>query len=400
MLRSLHRPNYTLMLGGHYRPQGRRSFATSAGGSNSNSSTEKDFYGSDDVPNASGLSDVDATLERLFQENQLTEKAGAVSDLVAIGMEYVPVWYYPSDQCIKLILWFQEITGTELGMAIVGTTVAVRTILIPMVVMGQKSASRMAHLQPELELLKQKMGPQATPEDKIKIGKKVQALFKKYDVNPFRSMAMPFIQFPFFIGMFFGLKKMPDFFPQEMATGGMLWFPDLSQTAVLEWAGWMPVFDMSWTLPGICLVTMAASVELSSQQMIQSGGNTDMNRNMLQVFRLMMLPMVYILSTMHAGLLCYWTVNNVFTMVQLVVLKVPAVKKAAGIWDAPKPVPGAAPPSGLKDIFESYKKRAMGEPDSEAAKIIQHNLRVDQRKKQVELSRDSTANRRRTIKKR
>jgi YidC/Oxa1 family membrane protein insertase len=387
------RPHNNVMLGHPSFQQGRRGFASSAG--DNSSSIEKSFL--EDVPEVSGFADVDATLERLFQENQLA----AVSDAVSkIGMEYVPVWYYPSDQCIKMIFWFQDLTGTELGMAIVGTTFAVRTLLIPMTIMGQRSASRMAHVQPELELLKQKMGPNASPEDKIKIGKAVRALFKKYDVNPLRSMAMPFIQFPFFIGMFFGLKKMPDFFPQEMATGGMLWFPDLTQTAVLEWSGWMPLLDMSWALPGICLVTMAASVELSSKQMIESGGNTDMNRNMLQIFRFMMIPMTYILATMHAGLLCYWSVNNLFTLVQITVLKIPAIKKAAGIWDAPKPVPGAAPPGGLKDIFESYKKRAMGEPDSDAAKIIQHNLRVEQRKKQAELSKESTANRRRAIKKR
>ncbi|CAB9528983.1 mitochondrial inner membrane protein (Partial), partial [Seminavis robusta] len=207
------RPQFTVMLG---RPQ-RRGFATSSSGDKTEETTFTDDSTISNTDNSSA--EVDATLERLFQEQsnlQLTAEQVANTSL-----EFVPTWWYFSDQCIQMIFKVQELSGVELGTAIMGTTLAVRLVLFPIVLSTQKSASRMAHVQPELEVLKHNFEKIRNPtaEDKIQMGKKVQDLFRRYDVSPFRSMLMPFIQFPFFLGMFFGLKKMPDYFAAEMATG-------------------------------------------------------------------------------------------------------------------------------------------------------------------------------------
>lgn len=353
----------------------RRGFATSAGNDSSDTSA------------------VDSTLDRLFRENEVV-KGDATAEpwvdgaqsVANSGMEFVPTWYNPADWCIEAILKVQELTGAELGMAIVGTTLAVRVMLFPVVASGQKAASRMAHLSPELKQLQAKYENvrNASLEQKQKMGEEMKALFKRYETNPFKSMTAPLIQLPVMMGMFFGLKKMPTYFPEEMATGGMYWFTNLA------------VPDPNYILPGICFITFVGTVELGKEQMMAS--SPDSGANMLMFMRGLSLLMGYVCTTFDAGLVLYFTVTNVFTVVQMGVLKVPAVKKYFGIWDPPKPIPGQVTPG----LFEQGKKlidRAQGKVVDENAKLRQHNEMVEAQKKMQEMSKRRRERRRASLRK-
>ena len=281
-----------------------------------------------------------------------------------------------------------ELSGAELGMAIAGTTLAVRIFLFPVVASGQRSASRMAHLSPELKQLQAKyegVSHNASVEQKRKMGEEVQALFKRYETNPIKSMTAPLIQLPFMMGMFFGLKKMPTYFPQEMAAGGMYWFTDLS------------VPDPTYILPGICFVSFLATVELGKEQMMAS--SPDSGANMVLFMRGLAFVMGGVCTTFDAGLVLYFTVTNVFTVGQIGLLKIPAVKKFFGIWDPPKPVPGQSASAGLFESANKLMAKAQGKPVDESSKMKQHNEMVEAQKRMQEMSRNRRERRRRAIRK-
>jgi len=364
---------------------GRRGFASQAND------------GGDELSSSSAS--VDDQLEKLFRENDIM-KADATAEpwvdgsiTASSGLDFIPTWYNPADQCLNLIMYVQQMSGMELSMSIVVTTFTVRCLLLPVVISGQRSASRMAHLQPELTLLKEQYERVQNPttEQKAKLGNKVQDLFKRYDFKPARSMIAPFVQFPFFMGMFFGLKKMPDYFPDEMANGGMLWFPDLT----------LP--DPNYILPAVCFFTFLATVEMGKEQMMAS--NPQNAPMMIMVFRGLSLMMIPICVNFHTGMLCYWTVSNLFTLFQIGLMKLPPIKKAFGIWDAPKPIPGmTGGAGGSNEGFMDQAKKSLemlqGKPTTDIAKMKQHNERIESKKKVSELSRSSRERRRRSIKKR
>ena len=365
---------------------GRRGFASGAdddNGSNSNTTTDPS---------------VDSTLERLFRENEVINSGDGTAEpwvdgaqsVASSGLDFVPTWYNPADQCIQLVFQVQEAMGVELSIAIITTTLVVRTLMLPIVISGQKSASRMAHVNPELMMLRNRYEKIADPttEDKAKLGQQVRDLFNRYEVKPVRSMITPFIQFPFFMGMFFGLKKMPDYFPEEMANGGMLWFPDLTMT------------DPYYILPAVCFFTFLATVEMGKEQMYAS--NPTNAPMMINVFRGLSLMMIPICVNFHMGMLCYWTVSNIFTLGQIGFMKIPAVKKAAGIWDPPKPVPGltAVKDEGIMAAADKMVKQMQGKPTTDAQKLKLHNEQIENKKKVQELSKSSRERRRRSIKRR
>ena len=340
---------------------------------------------------------VDSTLEKLFRENEVIQGdptaepwVDGAQSVASSGLDFVPTWYNPADQCLQLVINVQEYFGVDLAIAIMGTTLAVRILMLPIVVSGQVSASRMAHVNPELMQIRKKYEKIADPtvEDKAKLGQQVRDLFTRYGVKPARSMIAPFVQFPFFMGMFFGLKKMPDYFPEEMAQGGILWFPDLTLS------------DPNYILPAICFFTFLGTVELGKDQMMAS--NPQNAPMMINVFRGMSLMMIPICVNFHTGMLCYWTVSNLFTLGQIGFLKLPFVKKAAGIWDAPKPVPGltAVKDEGIMAAADTMLKQMQGKPTTDAAKLKQHNERIENKRKVQELSKSSRDRRRRSIKKR
>lgn len=351
---------------------------------------------------SSSSQSVDDTLEKLFQENQQIQSTGtepwvdgasaAAADAASNGMDFVPTWWNPADQCLQLIMKTSEITGWELSVSIIAVTAIARTVIFPVVIMGQRSSSRMAHVQPELQQLKVRYERLQNPshEQKMKFGQQVRDLFKRYDVNPMRSALPPLIQLPFFMGMFFGLKKMPDYFPNEMMNGGMLWFPDLTQT------------DPLYILPIACTLSFLATVELGKEQMMAS--NPQHASSMINVFRGLSLLMLPICLNFHAGMLCYWSVTNAFTLTQIGIMKIPFVKKAFGIWDPPKPVPGSGGGGKDEGLFNAAKNlmdTVQGKPkNDELSKIKQHNEKLEMQKQVEKLNKSSRDRRRRAIKKR
>ena len=136
----------------------------------------------------------DETMSKLFLES--SEKVEAV-----VAAAWEPTWW-PSDRILLLLNYVQETTGSQLAIAIIGTTASIRILLFPLFVKAQRNQSRMAHLSPELTALKAKMdtkGRNITQEEQMKLGTQMQSLFKKYGVHPATSLLIPFIQMPIFM---------------------------------------------------------------------------------------------------------------------------------------------------------------------------------------------------------
>lgn len=321
--------------------------------------TDNRRYFSEKAPETSTES-VEETLNKLFEESANgTEVFGTVTQNAVD--QWTPTWYNIADQAINGIQSMHNLTGLEYGWSVVATTIALRMVLFPIMVYSQKTTSRMAHVQPELAVLKTNFERLGSPtrQERLTFATNMKALFKKYEVKPFMGLVGPLIQIPLFLGMFFGLKKMPGLFPEELRNGGMYWFTDLT------------VADPYYILPLTSCFTFVALIEMGKEQMLrQQPGQQGVL--FLNFFRFMSVASLPICINFESALLCYWTTNNVITMGQTALLKAPTVKKAFGIWDLPKPPPGM-PSSDLKSSFENIVKRMQGKPVTEEQAIAKHN---------------------------
>jgi YidC/Oxa1 family membrane protein insertase len=241
--------------------------------------------------------------------------------------------------------------------------------MFPIFAKSQRNASRMAHMQPELTQLKDnldKMGKRVDAATQQRYVQQTRALFKKYDCNPLMGLVAPLVSAPFFISMFLGLRKAPDYFPGVMQDGGLGWFMDLTQP------------DPYVALPVLSAITFLGMTEVGKEQMMAS--DPARGRVMVNVFRALAVAMVPFTMNFNAGVFVYWTVNNTWSFGQAVLFKNQAVKNALGIWDPPKAVPGQT-----KSIFDEVQNM-MNKKEEEvnalaAERIRAHNDMIAKEKK-------------------
>jgi len=329
---------------------------------------------------------VDATLDQLFAKEEVAAAAESAMDTV-----WEPVWWNIADQACLSIKLLHDTVGFEFGWSIVGATLILRTFLFPILVFSQRTTSRMAHIQPELKQLQKRYEALGTPsrQDQMQFSENMKKLFGRYGVNPIYGFAAPAIQLPLFMGMFFGIRKMGTIYPDELANGGMLWFPDLTSP------------DPYYILPFLSASTMLVMMEMSKNEMAGGAGGAG-GTMMLNFFRMTTILMFPVLTQFDSALVCYWTVNNTLTMSQTALLKTPYFRDVFGIWEKPKPVPGVVEEApSLTEELKKVMKKINGEPTSEEHRIKTHNRAIRNKKKSMRMmsvaqqARGKTATRRR-----
>ncbi len=146
-----------------------------------------------------------------------------------------------------------------------------------------------------------------------------------------------------------------------------MWFPDLTAP------------DPYVIMPLFSAATFLGMTELGKEQMMAQ--DPARGRVMTNAFRAMAIVMVPLTMDFNAAVFVYWSVNNTFSFFQTALFKQDAVKKAFGIWDPPKPVPGQEARSILDDIKKMVEKKQEETNALAAERIREHNEIVERQKK-------------------
>jgi len=241
----------------------------------------RNFSSISDKVTACASSSPDAEIAKFEQA------AAAVEAVTAATEVWEPSWW-PQDHMLQLIVNLHDVSGMNYAVTIGALTLAFRVAMVPLFVKAQQNSSRMAHLQPEMAVLKEKID-RVDPKDTVRqqqYSKQMQDLFRKYDCNPLKSLLVPLVQMPIFMSMFFALRQMPDVFPEKLVDGGIWWFVDLNAP------------DPYYILPVTSALTFLAMMEMMKTQM--TSNNPAQGQLMLTFFRalaVLMVPMTINFST-------------------------------------------------------------------------------------------------------
>jgi len=242
--------------------------------------------------------------------------------------------------------------------------------MFPLFVGSQKNNSRMAHMKPELDVLYGKVEKCRSDdhESKQKLVLQTQALYKRYDVKFYKALA-PILQAPVFMSMFFGLRKMPDYFEEELSTGGIYWFTDLTAS------------DPFYIMPIFSALSFLLMMEMGKEQLMAN--NPNHAKTMMLFFRGLAVVMVPITMNFPCAVFCYWTTNNTLSLCQNALFKMEPVRKMFGIWEPPKPVPGAPPPKGIMESMQEAIGKAKNKNSNAnlADQIKAHNELVESKQR-------------------
>lgn len=201
---------------------------------------------------------------------------------------------------LKLLNLFYSLIPNY-GVAIILLTLLMKFVTMPLTIKQLRSTREMQRHKPAMDEIR--LRNRANPQ---KMQKELMEYYAKNGVNPFAAMfgcLTMFLQMPVFIGLFVVLGRAVElrFAPF------MLWVHDLSAPDVIVEAIKIPIiFPQGLT---ILPFVMAMTTFFQTKQTI-----TDPNQKMM--IYLMPGMMLFFSSVMPSGLIVYWIVSNLFSIIQ------------------------------------------------------------------------------------
>ena len=217
-------------------------------------------------------------------------------------------WFYLITKPIFYCLdWLNSILG-NFGLAIIAFTTCVKLLFFPLANYSYRSMSKMKLLGPKMQALRERL-----KDDPSKMQAEMMAMYRAEKVNPASGCLPMVVQIP----VFFSLYKVI-FTTIEMRQAPFYgWIHDLSQpdpTNVFNLFGLIP-FDPSTISPylhlGLWPLIMGGTMFL--QQKLNPPPPDPVQARM---FQFMPIIFTFMLARFPAGLVIYWTTNNLLSVAQ------------------------------------------------------------------------------------
>ena len=213
-------------------------------------------------------------------------------------------FYFITKPLFYAISYFYGLSG-NFGIAIIILTIITRIIFFPLANWSFISMAKMKLLQPEMTRLKE-----LHKDDKQQQQQALMALYKKEKVNPVSGCLPILIQIPFF----FAIYKML-FVSIEMRHAPFYgWIQDLSTkdpTSIFNLFGLIPYDPPSFLIIGVWPILMGLTMFI--QQKLNPAPPDPIQAKIFMFFPFFI---TILLSQFAAGLVIYWTTNNLLSIIQ------------------------------------------------------------------------------------
>jgi YidC/Oxa1 family membrane protein insertase len=180
------------------------------------------------------------------------------------------------------------------GIAIIIITLVIKLIFWPVQAMSTRSMKKMQALQPQLAKLKEKY-----PDDPQKQNQEMMKLYKEHKVNPMGGCLPLLVQIPVFFALYMMLRS-----AIELRGASFLWIRDLGAPDTIFDIGGFPVNPLPLAMTATTLwqqkLTPQTSVDPTQQKMMM----------------LMPVMFLFFFYNMSSGLVLYWTVQNLLSILQ------------------------------------------------------------------------------------
>ncbi|RMD79049.1 MAG: membrane protein insertase YidC [Lentisphaerae bacterium] len=186
------------------------------------------------------------------------------------------------------------------GVAILLSTIVIRSILFPLTFKSTLLSQKMKEIKPEIDKLKERYG-----NDPQKLNVEIMNLYREKGVNPFGGCLPLLFQIPVFFALFNVLRS-----AIELRLASFLWVNDLSLPDHL--------FTMPTFLPFIGgmpfnLLPIIMGVSMFFQQRLMP---TSPDPAQQKIMDFMTIFIIFVCYNMPAGLTLYWAANNIISIIQ------------------------------------------------------------------------------------
>ncbi len=214
------------------------------------------------------------------------------------AVEVMHLGWFPIDFLahimLKIMNFIQSFIGS-FGLSIILLTLLVRLIFFPVTMKANDSMRAMQVLAPKLKEIREKY-----KDEPMLAQTKMSELYKEHKVNPLGGCLPMLIQIPVFIALYYALGG-----AAELRGQSFLWIKDLAQPDTVATIFGLNINPLIIAWTGLMVV----------QQKLTP---TSMDPMQAKVMLAMPLVMLFILYTLPAALTLYWTVSQIFSILQMI----------------------------------------------------------------------------------
>ena len=218
-----------------------------------------------------------------------SDKLEAIHTDLDLTVDYGWLWFI-SQPLFVLLKWLHSILGNW-GVAIIAITIIVKSLMYPLTKAQYTSMAKMRALQPKMKALKEKYG-----DDRQKFGQATMEMYRKEKVNPMGGCFPILLQMPIFLALFYVFLESTELRHAEF----VLWLTDLSAQ------------DPYYVLPILFGLSMFVTQKLQPMTV------TDPMQQKMMTF----MPVIFSVFFLWfpSGLVLYWLVSNLISIVQMLII--------------------------------------------------------------------------------
>ncbi|MFV0575823.1 MAG: membrane protein insertase YidC [Vibrio sp.] len=222
----------------------------------------------------------------LWAGPKLQDQMAATAPHLELVVDYGWLWFI-AKPLHSLLSFLHEHVASNWGLAIILLTFIVRGAMYPLTKAQYTSMAKMRMLQPKIAAMRERLG-----DDRQRISQEMMAMYKEEKVNPLGGCFPILLQMPIFISLYWALMESVELRHQPF----FAWIHDLSAQ------------DPYYILPILMGISM-----LIIQKMSPTTVTDPMQQKMM-----MFMPIIFIFFFLWfpAGLVLYYLMSNIVTLVQ------------------------------------------------------------------------------------
>ncbi|ASO28008.1 membrane protein insertase YidC [Vibrio anguillarum] len=224
-------------------------------------------------------------LATLWVGPKLQDEMAAVAPNLDLVVDYGWLWFIAKP--LHMLLSFIQSFVSNWGVAIICLTFIVRGAMYPLTKAQYTSMAKMRMLQPKLQAMRERIG-----DDRQRMSQEMMELYKKEKVNPLGGCLPIFLQMPIFIALYWSLMESVE----------------LRHSPFFGWINDLSAQDPYYILPLLMGVSMFMIQKMSPTTV------TDPMQQKIMTFMPVMFTFFFLFFP--SGLVIYWLVSNIVTLIQ------------------------------------------------------------------------------------
>ena len=214
---------------------------------------------------------------------------------------------------VKPLAWLIIKLGSlvkSYGLAIIISTLMVRLVLYPFTKKQALQSENMKKAKPDLDKLESKFKNNQSQEASMQKSQEMMSIYKKYEINPISGCLMSFVQIPLFFAYLEAINRIPVIFEET--------FLGVFQ---LGTSPAVAIFTNHQFYYIIFIVLIAGATYYSFKLNSGLSMGKEQEKQMKIMTNVMVVFMTIATFSISSGVALYWTVSNLFTIVQSIVVK-------------------------------------------------------------------------------